>query len=120
MNTATTKTEKNAAHYQKVKSHVVTIRLDEQSKAEFEALRKASNLSNSALIKNLLKKIQIKAPNPKASESIVRELRAWGNNFNQAMRIANEANKKGFLNIGGLTACVKEAHAQLKQIEEKL
>lgn len=120
MNTATTKTEKNAAYHQKVKSNVVTIRLDDDSMTEFNALCATSKLGKSALMRSFLNHVTIKAPNTKATESVIRELRAIGNNINQITKIANSAHKEGMVNHGGLSARLKEFQEQLKQIEDKL
>jgi len=119
MTTQIEKKEQNANYYQKNKSHVVSIRLTESTMARFKELEEESNLGKSQLIRAILAKAEIKKPNPKVTDDVLRELSAIGNNINQLAKAANIATEAD-VSLNGLGARLNELKAQLVLIKEKL
>lgn len=113
------KKEQNANYYQKKKSHVVSIRLTETTMARFKELEEESDLGKSQLVRAILDKAEIKKPNPKVTDDVLRELSAIGNNINQLAKAANIATESG-VTLSGLGLRLQEMKDQLAALKEKL
>lgn len=118
--TKKTKAEKNKEYYEKSKGFVVSIRLPGATMEKFDLMTEQTQLGKSELIRAILEGASIKVPNPNATEGLLRELTAIGNNLNQLTRVANEANREGLINVGGLTSRLIDIDAQIKLIGRKL
>lgn len=119
MTTQITKKEQNANYYQKNKSYVVSVRLSQETMAKFKELEDETKLGKSQLVRAILDKAEIRTPNPKVTDDVLRELSAIGNNINQLSRAANIATESG-MQLSGLGARLHELREQLSLIKEKL
>lgn len=113
-----TKKQQNANYYQKTKSHVVSVRLNEETMSKFKELEDETSLGKSELVRAILDKAVIKKPNPKVTDDVLRELSSIGNNINQLARAVNIANEASVsANIGKR---LSELQTQLELIRDKL
>ena len=119
MTTQLTRKEQNANYYQKNKSHVVSVRLNQNTMAKFKELEEETQLGKSELVRAILDKAEIRKPNPKVTDDVLRELSAIGNNINQLAKAANIATESG-MQLSGLGDRLKELKEQLALIKEKL
>jgi hypothetical protein len=119
MTTQITKKEQNANYYQKNKSHVVSVRLNEKTMTKFKELEEETKLGKSELVRAILDKAEIRKPNPKVTDDVLRELSAIGNNINQLARAANIANESG-MQLSGLGLRLQDLKDQLAALKEKL
>lgn len=119
MTTQLTKKEQNANYYQKNKSFVVSVRLNENTMTKFKELEEETKLGKSELVRAILEKAEIRKPNPKVTDDVLRELSAIGNNINQLARAANIANESG-MQLSGLGLRLQDLKDQLAALKEKL
>lgn len=113
------KKEQNANYYKKHKSYVVSVRLNEGTMEKFKDLEEETKLGKSQLVRAILDKAEIKKPNPKVTDDVLRELSAIGNNINQLAKAANIANESG-LQLSGLGLRLQDMKEQLAALKEKL
>lgn len=114
------KPNRNKEYYEKSKGFVVSIRLNGPTMEKFDQMTERLQVGKSQLIRAILDGATIKAPNPRVTEELLRELKAIGNNLNQLTKIANEAHREGLVNVGGLTSRLLDIDAQIKLIEGRL
>ena len=87
--------------------------------ARFKELEEESNLGKSQLVRAILAKAEIKKPNPKVTDDVLRELSAIGNNINQLAKAANIATESG-VTLSGLGLRLQEMKDQLAELKAKL
>lgn len=119
MNTNDKQKEANKRNYGNARERVFTVRLTQEEADKINDAVTQTNTSKGAVIRAAIENIQIRTPNPKVTDDVLRELSAIGNNINQLARLHNEAHQSG-LQLSGLGLKLSEIKSELEAIKERL
>lgn len=119
MNTQNNQKLKNASNYKKARERVFTVRLTQEEADKIASAVAQTQTSKGAVIRAAIDNIQIKTPNPKVTDDVLRELSAIGNNLNQLAHAHHIAKESG-VQLSGLPQRLASFQEVLEQIRDRL